>query len=50
MVSKCDPFNIMKDYYYQFAEGNAKQVNKNIETFKLFKSRHILDAAVKVVK
>jgi hypothetical protein len=34
MISKCNPKTIMKDYYFQFAEGNLKQVNKHIDTFR----------------
>lgn len=51
MIAKCDPKIIMKDYYYQFAEGNAKHVFKNIETFKFFMHLpNILDAALSSLK
>jgi hypothetical protein len=47
MISKCDPKIVMKDYFFQFAEGNAKHVAKNIETFKMFMNLpKILDSAV----
>lgn len=41
----------MKDYYFQFAEGNAKHVTKNIETFKMFMNLpYMLDAALTALK
>lgn len=51
MISKCNPEIIMKDFYFQCAEGNLKQVNKNIETFKyLMENTKIIDAAVSSLK
>lgn len=35
MISRCDALLLMKDFYFQFAEGNYKQISKNIDTFKL---------------
>ncbi len=41
----------MKDYYFQFAEGNAKHVAKNLETFKMFMDLPgMLDAALLALK
>ncbi len=51
MISKCNPATIMKDYYFQFAEGNIKRVNRNIETFKyLTLNPKIMEAAVSSLK
>lgn len=51
MIAKCDAKIVMKDYYFQFAEGSAKHVNKNIETFKMFMDLpNILDAALSSLK
>jgi hypothetical protein len=51
MIAKCNPKTIMKDYYFQFAEGNAKHVAKNIETFKMFMDLpNVLNAALEVLK
>jgi hypothetical protein len=51
MISKCNLKAIMKDYYFQFAEGSIKQVNRNIETFKyLMQNNKIIDSAVSSLK
>lgn len=51
MISKCNPHIIMKDYYFQFAEGNAKRVNRNVDTFKLFMHLPgVYEAALQVLK
>lgn len=51
MIERCDAQIIMKDFYFQFAEGNIKQVNKNIETFRLFMHLpNVYDAAVIILK
>lgn len=41
----------MKDFYYQFAEGNLKQVNKHINIFKIMaECPGICEAAVDGLK
>lgn len=41
----------MKDFFYQFAEGNLKQVNKHIELFKVMAGcTGIVEATIKSFK
>lgn len=51
MIERCDRLLLMKDFYYQFAQGNSKQVNKNIDTFKMMLvCANICEAAVESLK
>lgn len=51
MIERCDVLLLMKDFYFQFAEGNLKQVNKNIDTFKLMLNCHkISEAAIESLR
>ena len=47
MVSRCDPESLMKDFYFQFAEGNLKQVNKHLEAGRLMlECRGVSEASI----
>jgi len=35
----------MKDFFYQFSEGNLKQVNKHIEIYKIMAKNPLIVAA-----
>jgi hypothetical protein len=41
----------MKEFFFQFAEGNIKQVNKHIEIFKIITERpNIAEASLRSFK
>lgn len=47
MISGSKPETLMKDFFYQFAEGNLKQVSKHIDLFKIMaESSGISSAAI----
>ena len=51
MIAKIDLEIMMKDFFFQFAEGNIKQVNKHIEIFKIMaESPNIAEATLKSFK
>jgi hypothetical protein len=35
MIANIDLEKFMKDFFFRFAEGNMKRVNKNIEIYKI---------------
>ena len=42
---------MMKDFFFQFAEGNIKQVNKHIEIYKIMTEKaNITEATLKSFK
>jgi len=51
MIAKINSEIMMKDFFFQFAEGNIKQVNKHIEIFKIMtESPNITEATLKSFK
>lgn len=51
MIAKIDLENMMKDFFFQFAEGNIKQVNKHIDIYKIMAGNpRVLEATLKSFK